>query len=278
MPAPPKFADFGKKAKDLFKKEYDFKNEVKVVNKTKGGVKLESGGYQGKAVDGFTKATWKDDTVGEIEIEAHTCGEVKGQVKLPSFIDGASSTLNADSKGNISLDTHYHQDFYLLTAKVSHALSKSNTCIDASASLGFEGVSVGGSLCLDAADLGSPKDFNVGAQYAHGDLLASLVTANQGADITASYFQKVSKELSLGSSVAIKPESGNRLFTFGYEFGLDDNTKIKKKFDSNGIIAASITHKLKDLGLTCCVSSQYDAFGSDMLVAQKFGFGITFGD
>jgi hypothetical protein len=47
-------SDIAKSAKDLFKKGYDYKNEVKVVSESS-GVKVESGGYQAKGICGYTK-------------------------------------------------------------------------------------------------------------------------------------------------------------------------------------------------------------------------------
>lgn len=54
MPTPV-FKDFGKKVNDLFKKQYDYKNEVKVISKAGNGVQVESGGYQSGGLVGYSK-------------------------------------------------------------------------------------------------------------------------------------------------------------------------------------------------------------------------------
>lgn len=275
MPAP-HFNNLGKKAKDLFKKQYDYKNEVKVTSKAS-GVKLESGGYQAKGLNGYTKANWTDAYLGAIEIEAHSGGTAKGQFKLSGVTDGVNVTVAGAGSGNVSVETTYEQDLISCNVKATRS-AKGSTGILASAVLGLEGVSVGGQVNLDLEQLGSPKDYNLGAEYSQKDLTASLVTSNKGEDITASYFQTVSKSLKLGSSMLVKPEAGTRLFTFGTEYALDPATTIKAKADSNGIIGTSVTHTLANPALKLQVSAQFDGLSSDVLSAQKFGVSVSLGD
>jgi len=275
MPSP-HFNNFGKKAKDLFKKQYDYKNEIKVTSKA-AGVKLESGGYQAKGLNGYTKANWTDAYLGDIEIEAHSGGVAKGQFKLNGVTDGVNVTVSGAGTGSMAVETTYEQDLISCNVKATRC-PKGSTGIVASAVLGLEGVSVGGQVTLDLANMGSPKDYNLGAEYTQKDLTASLVTSNKGEDITASYYQTVSKSLKLGSSMLVKPEAGTRLFTFGTDYALDSATTVKAKADSNGIIGTSITHTLADPNAKLCFSAQFDGLSSDVLSAQKFGVSVNLGD
>lgn len=271
---PIQFKDFGKKAKDLFKKQYDYKNEVKVVSNAS-GVKVETGGYQAKGLTGYSKVNFTDKTLGDVELEAHSCGVTKGQLKFKNVTDGVDATIAASAK-DLSAETTYNKGSLACQAKVTHGFAKSNTGLAASAVLGVDDVSVGANVNLCCANPNSPKDYNVGAEYAQKDLIASLVTSNQGNDITASYFQKVSDDLVLGSSMLVKPDAGSRLMTFGGEYSLDEATTLKAKADSNGIVGTSITHTLAKPALKFCVSAQFDALSSDVLSAQKLGVSLTF--
>jgi len=268
------FKDLGKKAKDLFKKQYDYKNEVKVINNSS-GVKVETGGYQAKALTGYSKVNFSDATLGAVEIELHSCGLTKGQTKFKGVTDGVDVTLAGSAK-DASVEATYVNDSVSVQAKLSRSFKSSSTAIAASAVVGVDGVSVGGSINLDAADPASPKDYNVGAEYTQKDLTASLVTSNMGQDITASYFQKVSGDLTLGSSMVVKPDAGSRLFTFGGAYTLDKATSLKAKADSNGIVGTSVTHSLSGNFMKMVVSAQFDALSSDVLSAQKLGVSLEF--
>lgn len=275
MPSPPKFADLGKAAKDLFKKQYDYKNEVKVHSKA-GGIKLETGGFQSKGLAGVTKANWTDDNLGKIEIEVQSSGAAKGSVK--QTIEGVNLSLEGNDKLCVSLEGAYAQDMVNCTAKACHDWQKSSSGLALSAVLGQDGVSVGASVDLNLADPSNPKDYNVGAEYTQKDFTASLVSSNKGDDITLSFFQKLSSSTVIGTSMLVQPESNNRLFTCGTDYKLDGSTSLKLKADSKGIVGTALTHTLADPKVKMCISAQFDANSSDIFSAQKFGVSLALGD
>jgi hypothetical protein len=274
---PPQFKNLSKSTKDLFKKGYDYKNEVKVTSNA-GGVKLESGGYQCKGLVGYTKANFNMDYFGDVEIEVHSSGLAKKQFKLNNVTDGVNVTVAATGCGKLTVDSTYEKDMIAATFAAAHNLSKGSTDLSASAVFGMDGVSVGGSVNMSASNMGSPTDYNMGAEYKQSDLTASIVTSNKGEDLTASYFQKVCGKMQLGASMLVQPEAGTRLFTFGTNYVLDNATTIKAKADSCGIVATSVTHTLANPNMKLCVSSQFDALSSDCFSAQKFGVSVNLGE
>jgi hypothetical protein len=239
-------------------------------------VKLETGGYQAKGLTGYTKANWTDRYLGDIEVEAHSSGTAKGQFKLKNVASsGANTLVSGDASGSITAENTYETDKLAATLKVTHNVNKSATAIDITAVLGMEGVSVGGAGTIKG---GALADYNLGAEYAQKDLVASLVTSNKGENITASYYQSISKTTQLGSSMLVQPEAGTRLFAFGVNYALDGNTTLRSKIDSNGVVGESITHKVANPNMLLTVSAQFDALGSEPMVAQKFGLSISLGD
>jgi hypothetical protein len=279
---PPQFKDLGKKAKDLFKKQYDFKNEVKVFNKGADSIKIESGGYQGKALAGYTKANWTDKSLGAFEVELHSTGSDRAKLVCNKFgnvgvsVEGSTSgalTLDASTNANVAGAA------VALAAVVKHNYNKGSTAINASAVFGDNnGVSVGANCDIDASNLTSPTDYNVGCEFTQKDLTATLVTSNQGNDIHCSYFQNVCSSLVLGSSLVVKPDSGSRLFTFGGEYNMDKATTLKFKTDSNGIVGTALTHTLADPSCKVQASAQFDSLSADIFAPQKFGLSLSFGD
>lgn len=275
MPAP-QFKDLGKKAKDLFKKQYDFKHEIRVISKAS-GVKLESAGVHGKGgICGSTKANFKDEYFGDVEIEADSSGTARGQFKLGKVADGVDVTVAAAAAGCISGEATYKQDNVSALFKAAHNVNKGCTLMTAMATVGFEGVSVGGQVDIDAN--GAPKDYNVGAEYASKDLTAAIVTSNKGDDITVSFFQKLCGGTSLGASMLVQPESGNRVYTFGTDYALDKKTQVKAKANSQGTVGAVVTHILSDPSVKVAWSAEFNALSDDAFKAQKFGIGLTFGE
>jgi len=272
---PPAFKDLGKKAKDLFKKSYDYKNEIKVTSKAK-GVKLENGGYHNKGLIGYTKANWKDDFLGDIEVEINSGGLAKGQVKMCKIVDGVDLTLNGAACGATSLEAVYKQSNINATSKLCHNFSKSCTGLAASATVSVDSISVGGDISLDAS--GKPKDYNVGAEYAQKDLVAALVTANKGSALTLSVYHKWCSDVNVAATMLVKPDDGTRLYSLGTEYALDKSTGIKAKFDSKGIVGTAITHTLASPALKLCASSEFNALGDDITKAQKFGLSLHLGE
>lgn len=268
----PQFKDLGKKASDLFKKQYDYKNEIKVTTKAS-GVKLESSGNASFA--GYTKANWTDDYLGDVEVEAHSGGCAKGKFALKNVTDGVNVTVNGDAAGEIGVEATYVQDSISALASCKHNLNKSCTKISASAVLGFEGVSVGGGVNVDAT--GNVSDYNCGAEYSTKDLTASLVTSNKGDDITISFYQKVCGGSTLGAAMLVKADA-TRLYTFGTETSLDKSTGIKAKADSTGTVGVAVSHTLSDPKMKVGVSAQFNAASDDAFKAQKFGVCLNFGE
>jgi len=271
----PQFRDLGKKAKDLFKKQYDFKNEVKTISKAEDTVVVESGGYHNpKGLAGFTKVSWKDKAIGDFEIEAHSTGEYKGKL-VTKKIEGVGVTIEA-VPASVSAEAAYGQEAFSIAAKLTHNIEKAESNVNVGAVIGFDGVSVGGSCDLNPANGGSVQDYNIGAECAQKDLVGTIVTSNKLIDITASYYQTINPRLVLSSSLVVKPDS--RVFVTGGEYSLDKFTTIKFKGDSVGVVAAAVTHTLSNPPTKLIASAQFDTQSSNPLSPQKFGLSVCFGD
>lgn len=271
------FANLGKKTKDLFKKQYDYKNEVKVISKAENTVTIESGGYhQPKGLAGYTKVSWTDKAIGQFEVEAHSNGEYKGKL-VTKKIENVGFTVEG-APTSVSVEASYVKDAFAASTKLSHNLDKGDTNVNVGAVIGFEGISVGGSVDFNAANPGSPTDYNIGAECSQKDLIGTIVTSNKLNDITASYFQTISSRLVLGSSLSVKPDSGSRTFVTGGEFSLDKFTTIKFKGDSVGVVGTAVTHTLSNPAAKLVASAQFDTQSSNPFSPQKFGLSVSFGD
>jgi len=280
MSFPPKFADFGKKTKDLFKKTYEYKKELKVINKANNGVTIETwGAYDKNALTGFTKAKWADKNYGEFELEANSASEVKGKVVTKKVSDvGVTVEANSNSKAvNVSAEAAWAKGELLVTAKANHTHTK-DTIFSASGVWGRAGIAVGGHVNVNSKDVATPVDFNIGAECAQKDLTVTVVTSEKLSDITVSYFQTLPNGLQLGSSLDVKPDSSTRLFTFGGEYDVDKTTKLKFKADSTGLVASSVTHTLVNPAVKLQAAAEFNTQAADVFTPQKVGFSVSLGD
>lgn len=278
---PPQFKDFGKKVGDLLKKGYDFKNEFKSVNTSAQGVKIETSAVNGKELIGNCKITHSDKKLGaDLEVNVSTGNSnsaTNAKVTLNKFvpkINKLSISGNADSA--VTLEAVYAQDFFAGSLTVCHGKDGKNT-LKKSGAIGYDGVAVGADFSCDLADP-SKFDFNCGAEYAQKDFIASLVTSNQGDDVTTSFYQKVGPNFTLGTKLVIESENAVRYLTVGSEYAMDKSTTLKTSINSSGCINASVAHILANPACKLNISAQFDALSGDVLKANKMGVGITVGE
>jgi len=270
---PAQFKDLGKKAKDLFKKQYDYKNEVKVINSTS-GVKIESGLAQGFA--GYSKANWTDETLGKCEVELHSTGVAKAKCTIAKVVEGCDLTVAGDAAGDVSVEAVYSQDAFVASAKVVHNVDKSSTDLFAAASAGMGDITVGADVTLDSSF--APSSYNAGAQYAAGDITAAVVTGKNFSVLTALAHYKFDKKLVLGASADYNTAKGDTKFAVGTDYSLDKSTSVRAKFASDSTIGLAFSHALSNPSMKVGVSSQHNALGDNIFAAQKFGISLTFGE
>jgi hypothetical protein len=268
---PAQYKDLGKKAKDLFKKQYDFKNEIKVTSKSS-GVKIESGASAGFV--GHSKANWDDEFLGAIEVEAHSSGVAKGKFTKKGVADGVDVTVNGDAKGEIGVEATYSMDMLAATAKATHNLEKGSTALMASATVGMGDITAGGQVDLDAA--GSLKDYQVGLQYSTKDLIAAL-SSSKFENVDIHVYHNMCSSTTVGANASIQ---GADKYTLGLgcDHSIGKGLGVKAKADSNGGVAIALTHTLAEPKMKVGMSAQYNALGDKPFQASKFGISLNLGE
>lgn len=274
---PPQFSKFGKSVKDLFGKKFDYNYEVATKHKASKGVTVETGGVgAGGAINGKTKVNYKNGDFGSVEVSLNTSGQDKDQsakVTLDKLGKGIEVVVSGDARPACKADVSYSQDFFASNFAVDSNGSKTN--LVGSGTIGHDGLSVGAEVKANAS--GCVSDYNVGCEYAQPDFNVTLKTTKKGEEISASYFQKVSKATSLGSLFFHNPESDVRRLSVGVEHKLDSDTVVKTKVDSTGILATAIEHRLSQ-GPLLGVAGSFNLLSKEPLAAQQFGFSLKFGD
>lgn len=293
---PPTFANLGKSSSDLFKKKFDdkkdFKNVVKAVVKSSSGIVFTTGGeFDAKNnLTGNLKVSNKTLSFGELTGELSTAGPAKVELKLKKLAKGLSVTITGDtaaaySKGKgkfaaptLKAATEYSKDFFTGSASAETAFTSTNILVG-SAVIGFEGLSVGGEVKLDTAAITDVEDYNVGAEYQGVDFTATLKTANQGEDLTASYVTRASPELTVGGQFITKLDgSDDRSAGLATEYRVDANTAVKLRGDTKKVVAVAVEHRLANPRVLVGVASSWNIVGFSAPNPKDFGVSLVFAD
>jgi hypothetical protein len=290
---PPAYGKFGKKLKDLLKKKYDFENKVTTKHNTRtAGLTIEASGVAGcTSLNGAFKGKYKDKKFGEAEAEVNTCGKLVGTAKFDKIAKGLEVNLSggvdpsAKKKGcNDKLSAEYAQEFFATSGFVDVNFGDATTAVvEATAVVGFEGLSVGGQLAFDVSQSAQKvSDINVGAEYTRDDSTFTLLTEKKGDVIRGSLHHLIRPNYQVGFQFDYSPRAEDvkkqRVFTAGTEYQLDVDTTVKAKVDTTGVIQTAISHNLQNPSLQLAMAASFTRKSADCLSADKFGLSLTFGD
>lgn len=269
---PVQFEKLGKKVQDLFKKNYEFDNQIATKNSTSvNGAKLTIEAGSKNQTTGSAKITYDSKDLGKFELDFPTAGLPSAKVTNTGVMDGLELVLAGNGKPAGSLQANYAQDFVACSAKFC-----SSNNINASVTIGHDDVTCGGAVSMNAS--GDVKSWDVAAEWAKKDFTLTVHTAKKGEDINLSFFQKISGQTSVGAKFFHNPESDDKKLTFGMDHQYDNATNIKAKADTAGIVSTAIQHRLSNPSFLLNVSAEFNALSKDRLAAQKLGVSAKFGD
>jgi hypothetical protein len=298
---PPLFENLGKAASDLFKKKFDYKNQVQLKHKSKAGLTFTStGGVNEKGVSGTLNVKHKQDSFGEVETEVDTAGKAKAEVKAKKLSPGVVVTVKGESHpkrdggfankpgskaASVKTTVDYTQDFFAGSVGIDTSFFE-YTVLNGAGVIGFDGLSVGAEAKLDVQTRQEVDDYNVGAEYTHADITGTVKTENKGEKLTVSYIQKVSGEQNVGAAFTTALDgSDDRVLKLGTDYKIDAETNFKVKGEAafkttgtEGIVAGVIEHRLKNPALLFALSSSYKVQNVKSYAPQDFGIALTFGD
>jgi len=299
---PPKFADLGKNASDLFKKKFDdkkdFKHVIQTKNRTASGLVFTSGGEfdpkKNNELTGNLKVNYKKDSWGEAEGSLSTAGPSKAEFKFKKLVKGLTVIVTGDTgpffadkdpkkpakftnpTGKVAAE--YSQDFFSGTASYETSFFDVNV-LHGSGVIGFDGLSVGGEVKLDTKSFSNVDDYNVGAQYDAGDYTVTAKTAEQGNKLTVQYIHKVHADVQVGGALSAALDgTSERSFGVATEYKVDKDTTVKLRGDTKGVAAVAVEHRLANPRVQLGVASSWGIVGFSLPKPKDFGLQLTFGD
>jgi voltage-dependent anion channel protein 2 len=276
---PPFFKDFGKKAKDLLSKKYDYQNKLTAKNNVQSDLTIESSTTSDEKGNwsGAVKATYKDKAFGQVETEVDTAGKASVEVKAQKLVTNTSVNVKATQKQDARISAEYTQDN--LSAIAGIDASKNGSSADLEVAAGLDGFAVGANGKYDFTK-SEVNTYNAGAEYSAKDFTASVKTDKKFEAVLGSYYHNVSTgragKTQVGGQFSHDFNKKASVLTIGTEHDVDAATTLKAKVDSEGAVAGAVEHRLANPAVKINAAAAFNK--NTGFAAQSFGVGFTFGD
>lgn len=296
---PTQFGSFGKDAKDLFKKQFEFENQVVYKSNSPYAIETRVVAANDAPLRGVFKSTIPVKSLGQFdgtfESEFHTVAdrESKTSYKFTKLAKNLTVKLGLTAikpevkgetpdfpEGFATVEAEYGQDY--VAGSVAVRTNAQKTLADVVLALGYDNLSVGGKVTVDTASKQAPTDYNFGAQYKGVGYVATAVTEKKRTALTLSYSQYVSRAKQIGVSATFGLVKPTRTLTFGSDFAVDIDTQARAyvKIDStrdSSSVGLAVTHRLLNPSVLVGVATEYTVTPSSVANA-KMGVSLTLGD
>jgi len=258
MSNPGLFKDLGKRVNDLLTKEFP-SDEKKVEWKgvTNNNVTVESSFTQkgDGAIVGTITPSYKYKPYGmNFLAEINTKREVKLETSVENqLVDGLKLTATGESRGENTFATvsaEYRHEYATATISMDYGKA-AGSLVKASTVVGSQGVALGLSAeyFLGNTDHSELKTLNTTLLYATKDFDAALfgrvLTEKDKNEIGASYFHNFNPNVAFGTEVVFDTThtDAKPKLSFGSQCRINDETVVKGKFDTNGILGLSYAQR-----------------------------------
>jgi len=264
--APQKFADLGKEARDLIRKNFHF-GEIKLEAKTKdksgveftteGAHNTDTGNVGASLETKFKYAPygvtltekWNTDNV-----IASTIGfESKKVEGLKVDLDTTFSPFTGKKCAKVKT-SYQHGDHFHGTADVDFA-DLAGTSLHGSGVLAYKGFHAGYQASYDVAN-SKLLDNNVSLAYKTDSLILHTGIIN-GSKYVGSIHHQVNKDLS--AAALLTHDSGSNNFTLCGKYTVDGDSSLKLKLDNNLRLGGAYVHKIVpsvELTFSCLVNAK----------------------
>jgi hypothetical protein len=282
---PPKFTVFGDNIRKLLKEKYDFAHSIKRVDK-KTSVAVDTGFDANRVGYILAKKAFPKYTV-EAKASTAESGESKISVSVPRLAEGLSGTLTAfaPSAANTKKDLASTKLEYVrpnFSATTELKTNGNDHSANATASIGFDNITLGGQVNVTAGTSVEVSDYNLGVEYSYAGSVASLWTENQADIAVFNYYHLVKANNAVGAQFRVEVGGNHKTqLTLANEYKLDPSTSVKGKVDfPTGVVTTAFERRLANPNVKFNVAAAFTpaTFMTKPVSADKFGIGLTFGD
>eukprot|EP00249_Psilotum_nudum_P029577 c4058_g1_i1 orf=259-1089(+) len=243
------FTDIGKKAKDLLTKDYIEDQKFTVTTETESGLVFTSTGIKkGGLFNGEVSTQLKSKNV-TTDVKIDTNSKISTTVTAEDVAPGLKTvfcfTIPDQSSGKIEFQ--YHQEYAGISAKFGLT---SVPLVEINGAFGSEGFAIGGEIGFDTSS-GTLTKYNTGIGFTKSDFSASLILADKGDTLKASYLHTVSPitRSIIAAEILHKFSTSENTFTVGTLYPLDILTTVKACLNNHGRLAVLLQHEWRPKSL-----------------------------
>ncbi|PIA33264.1 hypothetical protein AQUCO_04200197v1 [Aquilegia coerulea] len=180
------------------------------------------------------------------------------------------TTLKFPDYRSSKVEVQYFHDHATLTGAV--ALDQS-PAVDVSATIGTPSFAFGLETGYETK-LGNFTKYNAGISVTNPNYNASIVLADKGDTLRASYVHSLNllKTTSAGGEIVRRFSTNENTFTVGGSYAVDSLTVVKAKLNNHGKLGALLQHEVKPKSLLT-ISSEFDTNALDK--NPRFGLSLA---
>jgi len=288
---PPTYCNIGKSFRDLWSKKFENKSFLKVISKSNGLTLTTSESIDSNGLNGNVTAKYVDNW-GDVDAEVDcSSGKAYATANLTKLVDGGKASFSAGllgskkpaDKNSFSFKAAFEESQEVFTAAASADFVEVGdgfgAKINASGTIGFDGVTVGGEVKGRVDHEHNIEDHNVGAQYQKDNFTVSFNTEKKGDVLRVSYFYAPSKDYTVGAEfVTDGADTFRKVLNVASQYEYNSNTTAKFRWSTGGDFGGAMEYRLRNPNVAVLLSANLKAKGTSDIRADKFGVGFTFGD
>ncbi|KAF8780082.1 hypothetical protein HU200_001738 [Digitaria exilis] len=242
---------------DLLYKDYNFDQKFSLSTSSNTGLNLTATGVK-----------INEDFIGDIRTQ-HKSGRTTVDVIIDSdskvfttvTVDEALTGLKTSFSFKVpdhksgKLDLQYAHNRFALNSTIGLT---SAPLVELAATVGTSELSLGAEVGFDSASASVTK-YNSGIGYNKPDFSASLLLADKGETLKASYIHlfNPTNGATVAAEVTHKLKTKENYFTIGSSHALDSSTLLKTRFSNSGKVGLLCQHEWRPKSLVT-LSAEYD--------------------
>lgn len=270
-PAP--FSEIGKRARDLLYKDYNFDHKFSLSIPSSTGLGLTATGLKrDQFFVGDLNTLYKSGNV-TVDVKVNTDSNVSTKVTLNDVSHSHSKkvalSFNIPDHKSGKLDVQYLHPHAAIDSSIGLNPAPK---LELSAAIGSKDISMGAEVGFDTTSA-SFSTYNAGIAFNKPDFSATLMLADKGQSLKASYIHYVDRPdgLTVAAELAHRLSSSENRFTFGTSQSIDPKTVLKTRFSDDGKAAFQCQRAWRPNSLIT-LSAEYD---SKKIIGSPAKFGLA---
>lgn len=270
-PAP--FSEIGKRARDLLYKDYNFDHKFSLSIPSSTGLGLTATGLKrDQFFVGDLNTLYKSGNV-TVDVKVNTDSNVSTKVTLNdvslSHSKKVALSFNIPDHKSGKLDVQYLHPHAAIDSSIG---LNPAPLLELSAAIGSKDISMGAEVGFDTTSASFSK-YNAGIAFNKPDFSATLMLADKGQSLKASYIHYVDRPdgLTIAAELAHRLSSSENRFTFGTSQSIDPKTVLKTRFSDDGKAAFQCQRVWRPNSLIT-LSAEYD---SKKIIGSPAKFGLA---